>query len=153
MSVAGITDREIEDAVEEYLISKNEPLVDESPTSIPINEPTTIIADEKPPLTRSEIKKLRRQFITVVNQRVQACGHKYDPTRQPRHRNCENCWMAWLNNHGELIQTTDELFQTEGGIEMILQLQGVKFLKMFKRFMSTIAKLKAQEENTNANID
>lgn len=114
-------------------------------TTMSIAEPTTIIADEKPKLTDTEIRRLRRQFITVVYPRVAACGHKYVADKQPRHRNCADCWFAWLNAHGELVQTTDELHNTEGGIGMILQIQGAKFLKMFRRFMSTIAHMKAQE--------
>jgi hypothetical protein len=121
----------------------------DSPAPIPINEPTTIIDDKKPPLTQTEIRKLRRQFITVVHPRVAACGHKHVADKQPRHRNCPHCWFAWFQNHGELVQTTDELHSTEGGIAMILQLQGAKFLRRFRQFMSTIAHFKAQETQEN----
>ena len=144
MSVSGITNPEIEDAVEEYLISKNEPLDDETPAPIPTNEPTRIIADEQPKLSNTEIRRLRGLYMTVRHPHVAACGHKYVADKQPRH-NCEDCWFAWMNSHGELVQTTDELFQTTGGVELIKQLRGSKFLKMFLRFMSTVANLKAQE--------
>jgi hypothetical protein len=126
-----------------------EPLADE-PVEIPINEPTTIIADEKPKLTRSEIKKLRRQFVTVIHPRVAGCMHRYTPDRQPRHRNCEHCWFAFFQNHGNLVQTTDELHSTEGGIQMIVDLQGIKFLRRFRQFMATVAQWKAAQEQANA---
>lgn len=118
-----------------------------APEGVLIHEPTRIIADEdKPKLTKAEIKRLRRQFVTVNLPRVASCGHRYRADRQPRHRNCEECWMAWLNAHGELVQTTDELHNTEGGVAMIIQLQGTKFLKMFRRFMSTVAGMKKAQE-------
>jgi hypothetical protein len=118
-----------------------EPLQD-APKSIPIHEPTTIIADPQPQLTPSEIRKLRRQFVTVTHPRVEACGHRLDLSRQPRMRNCQSCWLTWLNNHGELVQTADELHNTEGGVDMLISLQGVKFLKWFRRFMAGVASLK-----------
>lgn len=129
----------------EPLIEVGHGPIGETSGLIPIHEPTMIIADDKPKLSNSEIRKLRRKFMTVIHPRVEACGHKYVAERQPRHRNCPHCWFAWFQNHGELVQTTDELHNTDGGIQMIMDLQGSKFLKMFRRFMSTIAHLKAQE--------
>ena len=119
-------------------------------TAVSITEPTTIIADERPKLTDTEIRRLRRQFITVIYPRVAACGHKYIAEEQPR-KNCPDCWFTFFQNHGELVQTTDELFNTDGGLELIKTLRGGKFLKMFLRFMSTIAHIKKNEENMQRN--
>lgn len=135
------------------LVEKNEPLCElnhdvHNESCVPIHEPTMIIADKQPELSPGEIRRLRGLYMTVRLPRVAGCGHRYQAERQPRHRNCPFCWMTFFQNHGELVQTTDELHNTEGGVAMIIQLQGSKFLKQFRRFMSTIAH--SQKEVANA---
>lgn len=99
---------------------------------------------EQPKLTEGEIKKLRKQYVTVQLPRVLACQHRLDLSRQPRHRNCETCWFAWFNSHGEIVQQCDEMFQADRGV-MLTNLQGTKFVKRFLQSMSTIASWKATE--------
>src|ERR1700688_3031770 len=98
-------------------------------------------------ISEAELKKLRRLYFTVRHDRVDLCGHKLDRMNQPT-VNCEFCWFAWFNSHGQLVQAVDRAFQ-EQGKDFVIKLRGVKFLKMFLRFMSTIAKLKAEEEKKN----
>jgi hypothetical protein len=112
-------------------------------------EPTlvTLPNPEEPQkeLTEGERKLLRKQYVTVQLPRVLACGHRLDLSRQPRHRNCEHCWFSWLNEHGEIVQQLDEMF-TQHGPELIIQLQGIKFYNMWRKFMSTVANWKQENE-------
>ncbi len=104
---------------------------------------TTPVEPEKP-LSRSQIGKLRKQYVTIQHPRVRACNHSLDMNQQPRHRNCQYCWFAWFNGHGEVVQQLDEM-HTSGQDELIIQLQGKKFLHRWRQFMSTVANLKAEE--------
>jgi hypothetical protein len=76
---------------------------------------------------------------------VKACGHRLDLHVQPSHRNCEDCWFAFFNTHGELCRQLDEMHMSEGGDSAIIQLQGVKFLHRWRQFMSTIARWKFEQ--------
>ena len=109
-----------------------------------------ILADDaaKPPqiLTETQFRALRRQYFTVRHGRCQPCGHRFDVITEPR-TNCEHCWFHWLNEHGELIQTADRAY-TEQGEKFLIAMRGLKFTKMFLRFMSTLARLKQEAEQT-----
>lgn len=96
--------------------------------------------------TPGELKKLRKQYVTIQHPRVVACQHRLDLSRQPRHRNCQSCWFAWLNEHGEIVQQLDEM-HTSGNDAIIIQLQGSKFFKRWLQFMATVAQWKQQEQN------
>jgi hypothetical protein len=98
-------------------------------------------------ISEAELRVLRRLHFTVRHDRVDLCGHKLDRMNQPT-TNCEYCWFVWFNSHGQLVQAVDRAFQ-EQGKDFVIKLRGVKFLKMFLRFMSTVAKLKAEEEQKN----
>lgn len=121
-------------------------------------EKATSIEAAQPPkeLTLSEYKNAMRMFFTYRHQaNVDACGHAFHQGREPRHRNCDYCWFAFFQVHGEVTQTADEVFQKEGR-EMLVQLKGKKFTEMFVRFMATLAQyqrdeqLKIQESNANS---
>lgn len=73
------------------------------------------------------------------------CGHKYRNEFEPNHRNCEQCWFAHFQVHGELTQAVEEAYQ-KGGAQLINKLKGPKFLDNFLKFMSTVAVIKAQQE-------
>jgi hypothetical protein len=96
-------------------------------------------------LTPLEIRKLRKQYVTVKLPRVSPCNHRLDLSRQPRNRNCQMCWFAWFQNHGEIVQQLDEMFQ-EHGANLIISLQGQKFYHRWRQFMATIAQWKAYQE-------
>jgi len=104
---------------------------------------------ERPPLSIGEIKKLRKQYVTVQHPRVIACQHELNLNAQPTHRNCESCWFAWFQNHGEIVQQLDEM-HTSGNDAAIIQLQGKKFYRRWRQFMSTIAQWKQQEIDEQA---
>lgn len=89
-------------------------------------------------LTEGELKKIRKAYVTKQHPQVIACGHSLDLDRQPTQRNCEHCWFAWFNNHGEVVQQLDEMY-TSGKTDEIIILQGIKFYKMWRKFMATIA--------------
>ena len=106
------------------------------------------------PITRSEYKKGMHDGFTVKH-RPLPCGHKLVAGQPPRHRNCEACWFTFFQVHGELTQAVDEAYNSQGtevGRELIKQLRGVKFLKNFLKFMSTVATMKAQVETQPANV-
>lgn len=109
-------------------------------TSATLPEETPAVLDPKP-LTDFDLRKLRKLYVTVQHPKVKACGHRLDMGRQPTHRNCESCWFAWFNEHGQIVQQLDEMLQTHGE-ELIVKLQGKKFLHRWLQFMSTVAQWK-----------
>jgi len=97
------------------------------------------------------VRRWNKENVTVKLPRVlgaAGCGHRLDLSRQPRHRNCESCWFAWFQNHGEIIQQCDEMF-TNGNTVMIVELQGVKFLHRWRQFMSTMAVWQRTQQEKN----
>jgi len=104
-------------------------------------QPETVL----PKLTRGEIGKLRKQYITVQHPRVIGCKHRLDLKRQPTHRNCHKCWFAWFQNNKEVVATADEVFKN-GHFELIVKLQGHKFYNYFTRFMGTVERLQQMQE-------
>lgn len=76
---------------------------------------------------------------------VLACGHKFRGQFEPSHRNCERCWFTYFQVNGELTQSVEEAFAA-GGPTLINQLKTKTFTHNFRKFMSTIAFLKQQQE-------
>jgi len=107
---------------------------------------TTIPNPEAKLPTAGEYKLLRKQYVTIQHPRVVACQHRLDLHRQPRHRNCDTCWLAWFQNHEEVVKQLDEMF-TEHGAPLIVQLQGKKFYHRWRQFMATIAQWQLAESN------
>lgn len=107
------------------------------------------IAAQTPPDPVLPKSKRPRPFLQYG--RVTPCGHKYIPDVFPRHCNCRYCWFTWLNQHGELVQTADEVF-TNQGQQALEEFQGKKFTKWFKRFMSTLAIAKQSHEGQTATL-
>lgn len=109
----------------------------------------TVVVDSVAPgtekkLSLKEYKNLMRQYFTVRRPIVQGCGHKIDvDDLDGPGNNCESCWFAFFNNHGELVKTVAEMIQKHGS-ETVVRMRGVKFLKMFRSFMSTLAAWKAR---------
>jgi hypothetical protein len=96
------------------------------------------------PLTQTEFKKLLRMYFTVRHGSVKGCGHKLDVNNDPRNH-CEYCWFAYFNTNGQMAQTADECFTNEGE-DVLVRIRGKKFVKYFKRFMSTLARFKREQE-------
>jgi hypothetical protein len=71
-----------------------------------------------------------------------------DLSRQPKHRNCESCWFAWFQNHGEIVQQLDEMHMADGDA-LIIQLQGEKFYHRWRQFMATVAQWQQTQTETN----
>jgi hypothetical protein len=101
--------------------------------------------DEEVEITRSEFKEDRRLHFTVRHGSISRCGHRFNSSTEPRHRNCEMCWFAFFQVHGELTQSLDELYAKHGK-EGLLQVRGSKFVQNFLRFMSTVAQWKKEIE-------
>jgi hypothetical protein len=101
------------------------------------------VEDKK--MSRREYKDAMRVMFTIRRSVVKECCHKINEERQPNN-NCKFCWFSWLNSHGELIQTADEMWHKPGGQIALVNIQGRKFVKMWLKFMSTVARLKAEQE-------
>lgn len=79
-----------------------------------------------------------------------ACGHKLRGNGfEPNHRNCERCFFTFFQINGEFTKAVIEAHQT-GGDELIIRLKGKTFLHNFKKFMSTVAFIQAQQEAASA---
>lgn len=103
----------------------------------------------KTPITKAEYKKGMREQYTAKHNINPTCGHKVVVGHEPRHRNCEACWFAYFQIHGQITKIADEIFQKHGAVEggkIITDLKGKKFFENFTRFMSTVAKWKADME-------
>ena len=105
------------------------------------------VGDEPVPVPAPALPARQTCHLPVVK----ACGHRLDLHVQPSHRNCEDCWFAFFNTHGELCQQLDEMHTSEGGDSAIIQLQGAKFLHRWKQFMATIAQWKIEHEAQETN--
>lgn len=99
--------------------------------------------NEVNPLVDNPQIQITPQYTSVKLPRVNVCRHKLDLRRQPRQRNCQYCWFAFFQNHGEVVQQCDEMFQADGGV-LLVELQGKKFLHRFRQFMATIAQWKQE---------
>ena len=87
----------------------------------------------------------------TVLPRAKACGHRLHPMFQPRMRNCEACWYAWFDFHKDIVSQLDELHRS-GQDDLIVKLQGKKFLHRWRQYMSTIARLTVEQEQANEPI-
>jgi hypothetical protein len=87
--------------------------------------------------------------VTVKNQVIQSCGHKFVPGQEPRHRNCTPCWFTYFQVNGEITKAADEVFQ-ESGEAGLRQLATPKFVKNFLMFMGALAQWKAMNEARQA---
>ena len=87
-------------------------------------------------------------------QRLPICKHKFVHGSEPRHRNCESCWFAFFQIHGEITQLADEI-HSKHGLPGLRQLKGPKFAKNFTKFMATLAvwKKATEEAKQNANTE
>jgi len=105
------------------------------------------------PFNERTLAMLRGKYFTVRHD-LMPCGHKIDRINQPKN-NCDICWWNWLNIHRKLIETAHEFYQ-QYGKERLVAMRGAKFVRMFLRYMSTVAHLleeqKAQEK-LNGNQD
>lgn len=107
---------------------------------------------DKPKFTRAEIGKAHKAFVTVQHARVKMCGHKYVPSQEPRHRNCEACWFVFFQNHGEIVQQLDEIFTIHGEYQLRnIGIATTKCVNNFKKFMATLAQWKQAQAEAEAN--
>ena len=93
-------------------------------------------------ISQAEFRELRRSYFTVRHDTVQPCGHKLDRINQPK-LNCEFCWFGFYESHPDLVATADRAYQ-EQGVRFLDKIRGVRFRKMFCRYMCTKLKLQAE---------
>jgi hypothetical protein len=92
-------------------------------------------------LTEKQIGQLRRQFITLVNGTVKACGHKDNFSKNDKRagkqpsNNCIHCWEAYFMTSVDLDFIHAVL--TQKGGKALVALKGTKFVRMFHGFLST----------------
>ena len=101
--------------------------------------------EQKKALTSIERGKMMKLYWTQTNGIVAACGHKLSEHAEPKN-NCTDCWVAFFTNHGELTKTANECYKNEGK-DVLIALKGVKFTKMFGRYMNTIDNFIKQGDN------
>lgn len=123
-----------------------QPLYNSSPVTVD-DANAEAAGTAKKPLTRKEWKNLMRLYFTVRRPVVEGCGHKIEVERPPKN-NCEVCWFAWFNNHGEIVQST-----LQADKRFVVQIFGEKFLKMFNRFMATVARLAAEGKIKESDVE
>jgi hypothetical protein len=99
-------------------------------------------------ITQKQFRELRGKYFTVRHPRVKDCGHHQDQINEPTFRNCEYCWFAFLETHPELVKVVDEAY-VEHGAAFIDKMRGVKFRKMFCRYMATKLKLQKEKETND----
>jgi hypothetical protein len=92
-------------------------------------------------LTRKQLGQLRRMWITQVNGKVTACGHKdnFSKTekregKQPNN-NCIHCWEAFFMTSVDLDFVHTVL--TQKGGKALVAMKGTKFVRMFHGFLSS----------------
>ena len=115
-------------------------------------------APEKPPekLTEKQIRQLRRQFVTMVNGTVTACGHKDNFSKTDKRtgklpsNNCIYCWEAYFMTSVDLDFIHTVL--TTKGVPALIAMKGTKFVKMFHGFLSSkmLPMLQAEINKENA---
>lgn len=103
--------------------------------------------EDKKELTEADMRKIRKVYFTQQYGKVSACGHRFHPLNEPQHRNCQPCWFAYFNTHGELTKAVDEFFR-EHDADKLTQIRGAKFTKMFLGFMGTLAQLREINESS-----
>jgi hypothetical protein len=95
----------------------------------------------EPKLTRQQIGQLRRQYLTLVNGTVTACGHKdnFSKTQQragkPPGNNCVECWTAFFMTSVDLEGV--HVILTTQGVRALTAIRGKKFVKMFHGFLTS----------------
>lgn len=102
-------------------------------------------------MTLRQFRALRGKYFTVKHKRMEPCGHRLDQITEPR-SNCEFCWFAFFQTHGQLVQTADRAYQ-EQGVEFLDKIRGQKWRKMFLRFMSTVAMFQKEMEAAKGKTD
>lgn len=130
-------------------------LAEDTPEPVVYEQPNypyyrTLPDGKRVEITRAEYKAAMRTEFTVKNNVNPMCGHRVTVGSVPSHHNCEACWFAYFQVHGEVTKLADEIFQQHGKKEaeaIITQIKGRKFFRNFLKFMSTVAKLKADIES------
>lgn len=93
-------------------------------------------AAPKPKLTRADIGRARRAYITETHGHVIICGHKFHPANPPG-GNCKDCWNAFFNVHPQMTKScADVCANPKMGEAMLERAQGSKFVKHFRRFIT-----------------
>ena len=111
---------------------------------------TDILAPEiKAEAREVDWHKLNRLYVTRRLPMIQECGHKFDSSREPKN-NCEWCWFTYFNSNGEMVKAADQCFQ-EAGKDVLERIKGKRFVKMFVRFMATVAKFVAEQKAKEQN--
>jgi hypothetical protein len=99
------------------------------PTTTPFPQDIHFVPDEQ--------TQTPRHPGTVRHKRLE-CGHKLVFGSEPRHRNCERCWFAFFQAHGEMTRTATEVFK-EHGLGGLTQITNKTFAVNFVKFMATLA--------------
>ena len=95
-----------------------------------------ILTPKQPELTKDQLGKLRRQHITQGPfDTVNACGHQFHATAEPKHANCPDCWEAFFNVHTGVVAASQSIV-TAFGFDQLVKCRGVKFCKYYTIFVN-----------------
>lgn len=122
--------------MEENKVISTENSTESQPSSSGPNEGIIKFDSKSKPLTRREIAKINKLYVTKEYPRA-SCGHIFVLEHEPKN-NCETCWFTFFDTYGQLTQEVEKVFQ-EHGADFIIGLRGVKFYKYWRKFMSTVA--------------
>ena len=100
------------------------------------------LSKEQPKYTRKQIKQARRQYFTVRQGKVSACGHKFHPVNEPD-TNCADCWEAFFRVHEGFVAATQSIIASFGEAALV-KARGTKFVKQYKKFAAMV-----EEEQRN----
>lgn len=107
------------------------------------------------PLTKAEYKKAMNAYWTIRHSIVKACGHKFDhnPLVTPKHRNCDECWLAYFNTNGEQTQIAEECLAKEGP-EILEKIKGKQYVKRLYWFLAIVATfVKAGDDKSTSSTE
>ena len=92
-------------------------------------------------LTRKQLGQLRRQYITIVNGTVKACGHKDNFSKnerregKPPNNNCVDAGKL-ISSPVSILDFVHAVLTTKGAPALIA-MKGTKFTRMFHGFLSS----------------
>lgn len=97
-----------------------------------LGKPLAETVSAEPDPHRTKIKQVPIKF-----ERIDPCRHKYDPSRQPSHRNCKHCWTRLFADSEAVRASAHDRYINDGPIGLMHN-QGRTFLKAFERYMEEV---------------
>lgn len=91
--------------------------------------------------------ELRIKQVPIRFERIESCGHKYDPSRQPSHRNCKPCWTRLFADSEDVRASAHDRYINDGP-QGLMHNQGRTFMKTFERYMEEVVYAETSTETS-----